>query len=293
MTQRNKVAVLGVIFPEVEKFIDDYLLSLEKQTFKNFDLIIINDGFNKFGKYKYKYELNIKEIKYKNTPAKIRELGINHIREEGYEYIVFTDSDDFFSSNRIGKSIELLKHYDIVVNDLTLVSESGNILDTLYISNRIKKSSGVNLDFIIDKNIFGFSNTSMRLKCLTEKIKIKKSLIAVDWYLFTRLLLEGCSSIFTNEALSFYRIYRGNTIGLSSDIDWEKIGKIIDVKFFHYKKLSEIDTKFKHLYLKFNELKKYIKNSRCRENYIEKIKCLNINKPLWWEAIKLPEELGL
>jgi len=292
MINKNRVAVLGVVFSEVERFIDEYLTSLYKQTFKNFDLIIINDEFSKFSIYKYKYYLNIREISYRGTPAEIREFGINYIINEGYEYIIFTDTDDYFSINRIEKSIELLKYYDIVVNDLTTVSNRSNILESQYISKRLENLSKINLDFIIDKNIFGLSNTAIKTKCLNGNISFARNLIAVDWYLFSKLLKNGFSAIFNNEAVTFYRIYEGNIIGLSSGINTKKIEKGIDVKLYHYKELSKIDNRFIYLYTKFNELKNKIKKNEYKKKYIEKIKQLNVDIPFWWEEIKLPEGLN-
>ncbi|MEW5767136.1 MAG: glycosyltransferase [bacterium] len=293
MTHKNRVAVLGVVFSGIEKFIDEYLSSLEKQTYKDFDLILINDGFAGLDEFKAKYRLNIREIRYEDTPAKIREFAINYIKHKGYEYIIFTDSDDFFSENRVEKSIELLRYYHIVANDLTPVSEKGEVLNSLYLSNRIDNRSEIRFDFISDKNIFGFSNTSLRWECLREGVGFDKDLIAVDWYLFSTLLKKGCRAVFTNEAVTFYRIYQDNVVGLSSDIDKAKVEKEINVKLLHYKNFSKIDNKFRPLYKGFEELKKDMADKAYSQEYIEKIKGLNIHKPLWWEQVKLPGELNL
>lgn len=293
MTHKKRVAVLGVVFSGIEKFIDEYLASLERQTYKDFDLILINDGFAGLDEFKAKYSLNIREIRYEETPAKIREFAINYIKHKGYEYIIFTDSDDFFSENRVEKSIELLGYYNIVVNDLTAVSDKGEVLDSLYLSNRLNNRSEINFDFISDKNIFGFSNTALRLECLREEVGFDKDLIAVDWYLFSKLLKNGCNAVFTNEAFTFYRLYEGNVVGLSSDIDKAKVEKGINGKLLHYKSFSKIDNKFRPLYKGFEQLKKDMADKEYSKEYIEKIKGLNIHKPLWWEQVKLPGELNL
>lgn len=293
MSYRPKIAVLGVIFPAVDKFLDDYLRSLESQSFKDFDLILINDGFNNLEKFKAKYTLNIKELKHTASPAKNREFGINYIRNEGYEYLIFADSDDYFSNNRIEKSIKLLKSNNIVVNDLTTVSHDRNILESSYLSQRLINRSTINYEFITDKNIFGFSNTALRLELLTNKITFNKGLIAVDWYFFSSLLKTGYNGIFTNESMTFYRTYESNTVGLSTDINIQRIEKGINAKIYHYKALSNLDGKYLGLYIKLVDLKKKLLNYEYKKHYIDTIKGLNINMPLWWEEIKLPEEIGL
>jgi glycosyltransferase involved in cell wall biosynthesis len=293
MPYRSKIAVLGVIFPAVDKFLDDYLTSLESQSFKDFDLILINDGFNKFEKFKTKYKLNIKELKHTASAAKNREFGINYIRNEGYEYIIFTDSDDYFSNNRIEKSIELLKFNNIVVNDLTTVSHNKSILESSYLSQRLVNLSTINYEFVTDKNIFGFSNTALKLELLKNKVTFNKELIAVDWYFFSNLLQAGHKGIFTNESMTFYRIYESNAVGLSTDTNIQKLEKGINAKICHYKALSKLDGKYLSLYIKLVDLKAKLLNYEYKKKYIDAIKGLNMKMPLWWEEIKLPEEIGL
>jgi hypothetical protein len=41
-------------------------------------------------------------------------------------------------------------------------------------------------------------------------------MVAVDWHMYKELLKSGCSAIFINKAITFYRQYRKNTVGLES-----------------------------------------------------------------------------
>lgn len=294
MTKKNKkTAVLGFVFPEIREFIDDYLRSLENQTYKDFDLIIINDGFKNFNEFSNRYKLDIEVMPYSGNIAKNREFAIKYIRDKGYKYVIFTDSDDFFAPNRVEKSLELLEDYDIVVNDITTVSLSGDILQEHYMSDRLKNLSMIDFDFLRDKNVFGFTNTSMRLKSLTEDLNFDKDLMAVDWYMFSEFLKRQCSAVFTNETISFYRIYAGNVAGLPVDINNRTIENGIDIKLFHYRELSKLDGEYKSLYEKFEQLREDIRDDKYRKKYTGEIKHPNVHKPLWWEQIRLPEELGL
>lgn len=209
----NKVAFLTTIFPQNEKFLKPFLNSLSKQTYKNYDLVIVNDNFKNLNFYKNIYSnLNIIDINSSNTAAKNREIGINYCIDHNYEALVFGDSDDYFKDNRIEKSLELLKKSDVVVNDLSLFDDNG-IYEKSYLSNRLNNLDIVDLEFIKDKNIFGMTNTTINLKNI-KKVSFNKTIIAVDWYFFKTLLKKGCSAIFTNETESFYRQYKNNTIGL-------------------------------------------------------------------------------
>ncbi|QHQ60695.1 glycosyltransferase [Anaerocolumna sedimenticola] len=116
---KNNTVVLGFIYPGIEPYIDDYFHSLLFQTYECFDLYLYNDGMDNsiLNSLLIKYQkLNIKIIciEEKYTPAQIREIAILEVADK-YNYVIFTDIDDFFSANRIEKSIEALQYYDFVI----------------------------------------------------------------------------------------------------------------------------------------------------------------------------------
>jgi glycosyltransferase involved in cell wall biosynthesis len=211
----NKVSFLTTVFPMNERYIYDFFDSLINQTYKNFDIVVINDGYEKFDRIKneYHHNLNIIEVKYSDTPAKNREYGINYCIDQKYDFLIFGDSDDYFQKNRVKKSLEFLKKTDVVVNDLSLFNIDG-VFKEKYISHRINNLENINLEFIKDKNIFGMSNTAINLKKLT-KVFFDDKIVAVDWYFFKGLLEKGLKAIFTNETITYYRQHEKNTIGLS------------------------------------------------------------------------------
>ena len=210
----NKVAFLTTVFPENEKFLKTFFNSLSIQIYKNFDLVIVNDDFKNLDFYKNLYSnLNIVDINSSNTPAKNREVGINYCIDQNYDVLVFGDSDDYFKENRIEKSLELLKKSDVIINDLSLFDENG-VYEENYLSNRLKNLDIIDFEFIKDKNIFGMTNTAIKLKDI-EKVSFSKETIAIDWYFFKTILKKDLRAIFTNETESFYRQHKNNTAGLS------------------------------------------------------------------------------
>jgi len=210
----NKIAFLTTVFPENEKFLKTFFDSLSAQTYKNFDVVIVNDNLKNLNFYKDLYSnLNILEINSSNTPAKNREVGINYCIDHNYEVLVFGDSDDYFRNNRIEKLLEFLEKADMVVNDLSLFDDNG-IYEKNYLSNRLKNLDLIDLNFIKDKNIFGMTNTAIKLKDI-EKVSFNKEIIAIDWYFFKTILKKGLKAIFINETESFYRQHKNNVAGLS------------------------------------------------------------------------------
>ena len=223
----NKVSFLTTVFPKNEKYLYDFFNSLKNQTYQNFDIVVINDGYKKFDKIKddYSQNLNIIEVRYSNTPAKNKEYGINYCIDQKYDVLIFGDSDDYFQNNRVKKSLEFLNEADVVVNDLSLFNKNG-VFKKNYMSHRINNLDIIDIEFIKDKNIFGMSNTAVKLKNL-PKVLFDDKIIAVDWYFFKRLLEKGSKAIFTNEIITYYRQHEKNTIGLSAKKNiyklwWEK-----------------------------------------------------------------------
>lgn len=266
-----KTAFLTTIFPMKKEYLYDFFDSLKNQTYKPFDIVVVNDGYENFDQIKSEYNqfLNIIELQYSNTPAKNREFGINYCIDNKYDVLIFGDSDDYFADNRVAKSLELLKDNDIVINDLSLFHDN-SIYEKNYISNRIENNTIIDIDFILDKNIFGLSNTALLLKGL-DKITIPNDLIVVDWYFFSLLLISNKKAVFTNETTSYYRQHELNTVGLK-DIDLVSLKKGIEVKKKHYELLKN------HTNIFDNEINKIDK----RKLEIQEIK---IKSPLWWELI--------
>ncbi len=283
----KKVAFLTTIFPMKKAYLHDFFNSLQQQTYKNFDVIVLNDGFVNFEEFITTFDgLNIIELPYSDTIAKNREFGINYVIQNNYDFLVFGDSDDCFDINRVQISVDILKDFDIIVNDLTLFNDENGVYYKKYISNRVENNTEIELDFIKDKNIFGLSNTAVKVSAL-DPINFDKDLIAVDWYLFSILLLKRKSAIFINDTVTYYRQYVNNTIGMD-DVSDKSILQGILVKLKQYKLLKEIDMQFDPLFKTMNQLQGKIEDKQ----YIDKLKKQNIKNPLWWEEVQLLKEEG-
>ena len=118
---------LSVIIPvyNTEKYLKKCLESVIKQTYKNLEIIVINDGStdnsNKIiEKYVTKYPQKIKYIEQENRgQAYSRNLGIKLSKGE---LITFVDSDDYIERNMYKKMIELLEreNSDMVICDINM-----------------------------------------------------------------------------------------------------------------------------------------------------------------------------
>lgn len=121
--------MISVIIPlyNVEKYVHDCLLSFENQSYKDFEVIIINDGstdksLEVVKKYIHKSKMNIKIIEQKNQGVSVaRNIGITN--SEG-EYICFVDSDDMVSVNYLQELFEkITEEIDVSICDIKNIQE--------------------------------------------------------------------------------------------------------------------------------------------------------------------------
>lgn len=277
----KKLLLFTVYYPGAEIFESDFFSSIVNQTNQDFNILVVNDTLSDLELEKKYKSLSIIEIKGRSNIAENRAVGINYAICNDYSYVMLCDIDDTFSPIRIEKTIKYFNNYDIIVNDLNIVDLKNRILFPSYFSKRLNEHSILDGDFIKNKNIFGFSNTTIRTAKL-QKIHFPKDLRIVDWFYFTILLNQGLSAVFIPEALTYYRQYAGNMIGLSS-YTLDVFKSQMKLKKKHYLYFKESICGYDELYARMIELEKLSDTElmlRIAENE-EKTPY-----PLWWENIK-------
>ena len=139
--------MISIIIPiyNVEKYLEKCLDSILNQTYKNLEIILIDDGStdnspNICNSYCEK-DKRIKII-HKNNE------GVSSARNKGIElskgkYIVFIDSDDYVSNEHIEVLYDCIisNNVDLVISNLIDISEDGIILN-----NEEKESFLMNKD---------------------------------------------------------------------------------------------------------------------------------------------------
>ena len=114
-----KVSIIVPVY-NVEEYLKKCLDSLIYQTYKDIELIIVNDGTKDssqkiIDKYKKKYPSIIKSyIKENGGLASARNYGID---KSNGDYVMFVDSDDYVDTFMVEKLVDVVKqkNSDIVV----------------------------------------------------------------------------------------------------------------------------------------------------------------------------------
>lgn len=246
---------LSIIVPVygVEKYIDKCLNSLVKQSLKEIEVIVVNDGTKDnsqkiIDKYVKKYPDKIKSyIKENGGQGSARNYGL---KKTTGEYIGYVDSDDFVEKDMYKKLYNKAKenNYDIVVCGNYNVSEDyQNKNIDAFINN-------YNTDL---ENIF-FGKMAVWNKIYKRDILIKNKLEFKEkvWYedlAFTlKAIMNSNTFAFIDEPLYDYLIREGSTMNNSNV---QRNLEILDA---------------------FNDILSYIKHNK-KEEYFSKIEFLAID----------------
>ncbi|MDH5691807.1 MAG: glycosyltransferase [Gammaproteobacteria bacterium] len=291
MKGKSKIAVLTVVYPGVEKYIDDYLRSVNDQTLAEFHLVLIDDGLeNLYGYLSEKLAISFEILKGTGSPAKNRQIGIRHCFACGIDYLIFADVDDVMSINRVETSLNLLESTaaDVVFNDVDIITDNGTFLLKSYFAPRLPESGLTSLSDILHFNYLGMSNTAIQLDS-SLVIELPTSLLAVDWYYFSLLLSKGCTVRFNSFAKTLYRQHGSNTVGIKNP-SIDTLIQAINVKAEHYRLLKENYREVAKYYEYFDGLLHKIGDIEFVQTYYNC--CLkNLeDRPCWWELAKYYEE---
>lgn len=216
-----KISVIIPIYNS-EKYLERCLDSIVNQTYKNLEIILLNDGStDKSEEICKRYSDKDERIIYiskKNTGvSSTRNLGLEHVTGD---YISFIDSDDFVELNMYEDLIELLEKnpkVDTILTDLTVVW-----------NNEFIKSTKENKTFLLTRDeVFnnitkgykfqGYSPTKLYNSkiVLDNNIKFDEKIYMVEDLLFFVEYLNYTKYILYTNQSYYYYIKHGDNVTLN------------------------------------------------------------------------------
>jgi glycosyltransferase involved in cell wall biosynthesis len=156
MISKGKVSVLMAVFNTDFKLIKRAIDSVLNQNFKNFELIIIDDGSNNDSKnsilnYAIKHEKKITYLRHKNCS---QSLSINKgVKISNGEFITIIDADDEYKPDHLEKCLDQMQFYDLIASTTeTVVDKESNY----YVPNKFDLSKNIHVDdCILFATLFG------------------------------------------------------------------------------------------------------------------------------------------
>lgn len=278
----EQTAFCSVIFPANLIYLSDFLDSLEAQTDPNFEVLLFNDGVPNLNDFIKNRTLRLKIITMEGSIFEVRKKLFAYLKESNFEKIIFGDTDDYFSENRVEDCKKSLDMFDVLANDLILVDKDKKYISGPYWANRAELYNTITIESIKKYNFFGLGNTAIRQKTLPNEIDFDTSLVALDWYFFSILLKNNWKAGFTSNSFTYYRQHNANTIG-RKEMTFEDFKKGFNVKLNHYISLAKKYSEFEEIALKF----KINKEKISEVSYKKAVENNIILNPFWWEEIQL------
>jgi hypothetical protein len=277
-----KTAFCSVIFPANLFYFNDFLNALENQTDTHFDLLLFNDDVENLNDLLISTSLKYKIIEVEGSPSEIRAEVFHYLKLSNYDTIVFGDTDDYFSPNRVEDCKNGLEGVDILANDIILVDKYKNEISGPYWANRLELKDTISIESIKNYNFLGLGNSAIKQKVLPNRIHFEPNLIAVDWYFYSVLLKNNWKVGFSFNSFTYYRQHNANIVGRKK-LTFEEYKKGLNVKLNHYISLSKDYPDFQELAFKYLTYKESFSES----NYQKTIQNNTIKNPFWWEEIQL------
>lgn len=219
------------------------LKSLSSQTYKNFEVIVCDDGSTDNSKDVIKEFENLLDLTYLyesnwGGPARPRNIGIHHAKGE---WIAFLDADDYWTEHKLEKINSNLDKGDVLYHRMIVINEKNDEVTRIYSA---KMHSPLFEKMLMNGNQIALSSTVCKKAHLLEAgiFSEDKKLIAVeDFDLWLRLALINKTFYLVPEFLGFYYHGTGN-ISTASKIQLKRLLAVYSkhLSFVHkakYKKL--------------------------------------------------------
>lgn len=276
-----KISIIVPVY-NVEEYLTNCIESLLNQTFKDFELILVNDGSTD----------NSLEIckKYKNIDNRIcivdkKNGGLSSARNAGLDvakgdYIGFIDSDDYVHPEMYeilykkmvenSADISLCNFKKVYNYDEELLKNNKNIEQKILIESmsniealeKMDEENGVVLIVAWNK---------LYKRDLFRNLRYKHGAIHEDEFIVHRILYDAKKVIYVNEQLYFYMQRDGsimNNITKITRIDY-LLALSDRIKFFNEKGLKHLQYKYEETYL--YEIFRVYPNFERKKNYIKKL----------------------
>lgn len=227
--------LVSVIIPYFyeEKYLEEALESVFSQTYKDYEIIVVDDGSATGGAKNIceKYKDKLKYIRQENK-------GVSAARNNGIvnsrgECIAFLDEDDIWLPDKIEKQVryfEELKRKNIniglIYTGQQMIDENNNVL-----ANGLCKSSGYNYKLLLFGNFIGTPSCVMTTRSVLRDVGLfdEGLLQCQDFDMWIRIA-KKYDIYSVNEILTKYR-NRQNSLSKDTETRINDCNKIIEKQF--------------------------------------------------------------
>lgn len=246
----SEVSIIVPVYNK-EKYIRNFIISVINQTFKDFELILVNDGSTDNSIEVAEEVLKNTDINYviinkeNKGQSSARNVGI---KAASGKWIVIPDADDYLQKDYLKIMVDStrMKDVDVVLCDMNSVTDDTiseeNIRTNLY---DLKKGREFFVDFILHKISIGPVSMMIKKKKLLDINLLfnEDSRYSEEFIFITYLLYNSDNIIHVKEKLYNYCV-RKNSVSTGANLDTIINGynEIVKASEFYKKENNEVTT---------------------------------------------------
>lgn len=209
---KPKISIIVPIY-NVEKYLPECLISIQKQTYSNLEIILVNDGSsdNSASICKKVLEQDERFIYIEKENGGLSSARNYGIEKSTGDYLVFIDSDDYICEDMISVMLSYMVKYeaDICCCNWDFVNENSELLKKNRINIKNVKifdgNSGKKV-LLSEKYFKCYAWNKMYKKVLFDDIRYPNGKLYEDIVAAFKLFDKSKNIVFCNDVLYHYRI---------------------------------------------------------------------------------------
>ena len=223
---------LSIVVPvyKVEKYLQDCVDSILNQDFKDFELILVDDGSPdscpKICDEYAKKDARVKVIHKQNG-------GLSSARNAGMdvakgEYISFIDSDDYIAQDMYQRVFSIInkEHADIVIyGRIYVYSEKKQVIKQK--QNVYKIMNAAESIALMNTSILGYYDVAawdkVYKRSLFKNIKYPVGKSSEDWYTTYKVLAKAHKIVYDSSPLYYYRQRDGSITHTKNSVNYDAL----------------------------------------------------------------------
>lgn len=208
MLDKNvEVSILISIYNPVWDYLKETLDSIENQSFKNFELIVVNDGCDEIRLHELLQDRSFPFYIIKNPINIGLARSLNRgIKECKGKYIARIDDDDIMEKNRLRVQYQFMKKHDDVVavfSNCKIIDKDGNVIS----EKNEDINSGLRRKLLYGGNCLYHSSLFVKKETMIEIDGYdEKMLYAQDYDLYLRIMKKGIIYVIPRTLIRFRRV---------------------------------------------------------------------------------------
>lgn len=203
--------LISIIMPayNCERFIEIAIRSVIRQTYQNWELLVIDDGSTDATK-DIVVALSLEDDRIKLL-TNSKNMGVAKTRNKGFElssgqFVALLDADDVWHSDKLEKQLVLAQKTgaDIIYCSYSIVDEAGtNICNDFIVPHK------TNYDNMLVRSVISCS-TALLSRSIVEQYSFRTDFYHEDLLLWLELMRDGMNAYGVTDVLAQYRILSGS-----------------------------------------------------------------------------------